>query len=101
MIVASSITIAETLPNSAVATCGTSVNLGIVTGILLISIVQTFSLPASPLDSNYLTTNGWKFCFMFPAITAVFNILMWHFLIKRDPIEQMIISNVADSELME
>jgi MFS family permease len=39
MIVASSITIAETLPNSAVATCGTSVNLGIVTGILLISIV--------------------------------------------------------------
>lgn len=39
MIVTSSLYIAQTLPNSAVSSCGTSVSLGIVVGILLISIV--------------------------------------------------------------
>ena len=100
MIVATSLYIAQTLPNSAVASCGTSVNFGIVLGILLISMVQSISLPG-PDSADYLTTSSWKFCFVFPIIPAVFNILMWHFWIKQDSIEQMIISNAMPSELLE
>jgi MFS family permease len=89
MIVTSSIYIAETLPNSAVSTCGTSVNLGIVGGIMLISIVQSLALPF-PLSPDYSTSTSWKFCFTFPIITAFIDILMWQFLIKEDAIEKLL-----------
>lgn len=90
MIVTCSIYIAESLPSSQVASCGTSVNFGIVLGILVISIVQSVSLPPAKNQSEYLTTNNWRIVFAFPICTCILNILMWHYFMKRDSIAFLI-----------
>ena len=62
---------------------GTSINFGIVIGILLINTVQTLVLP-DPTAEIVPFTNAWRWCFIVPGACAVIGEIMWLFIIKRD-----------------
>lgn len=85
-IVATSVFVAEIVPADKVKIYGTSVNLGIVVGLLITNVIQGESLP--PLDNIIAvqTTQLWRIGFGFPVINSLASILCCLLIAKKDTI---------------
>lgn len=83
-IVSCSVWMSETVPALKLGTIGTAVNTGIVTGLLVTSLIQGFTLPAATDTAAVDTTTSWRIGFLSPGIFAILNIGMWLTLINKD-----------------
>lgn len=76
-----SVFVAETIPNEKLDAVGTSINFGIVSGLLITSLIQGLSLPDAGQEVSPMS---WRIGFMAPGVFAVMSSLMWAFWIKSD-----------------
>jgi hypothetical protein len=75
----------ETVPASQLSFYGTSVNFGIVLGVLMAMIVQGMVLPTDPKEMQ--TTTAWMIVFAAPIFISLSNIWMWKYYLKFEPID--------------
>lgn len=85
-IVATSVFVAETAPASKLSIYGTSVNLGIVIGLLITNIIQGESLPVISDIPAVMTTQWWRFGFLFPIVNSLVSFACCMCLAKKDSI---------------
>jgi MFS family permease len=86
IIVSSSIYNKETLPASTLSYMGTSVNFGIVLGLLVSTIVQNLALPQKD-DADYYTTNAWIYPFIAPIVVSAVSMLSWLTAFRDESVE--------------
>lgn len=98
-IVSTSVFMSETVPALKLGIYGTSVNTGIVTGILVTTLIQGFSMPNIDDTDKVDSTTSWRIGFLSPGLFAVVNILQWVFLIRRDSLYFLIDKNEEESAL--
>jgi|LauGreDrversion4_2_1035121.scaffolds.fasta_scaffold302044_1 hypothetical protein len=87
LIVAGSIFLKETIPAEKLSTYGTSVNFGIVLG-LLVSICMQGALPTN--TQEMMTTGYWRLVLGAPVVTSLTNSIFWIVFIKYDSIDYCI-----------
>lgn len=88
---------AETIPAEKLSLYGTSINTGIVTGLLVTNLIQGFTLPDASDAVKVSATDAWRYGFLAPGIFAVVNMAMWALLLKRDSL-YFLIEQGSDQE---
>lgn len=78
-----SIFMAETVPPKYLGIVGSAVNCGIVTGILVATIVQSITVPPPGNEAAVAEClTCWRFNFCMPGIIAVLGIGLWYMLFR-------------------
>lgn len=76
---------AETLPGPNISSCLTAVSLGICSGYVLSSGLQSISLPPSG-SPDYLSSGSWRIGFSAPIFLSLINYAQLHFWIQGDSV---------------
>lgn len=84
-----SVFMAETVPANKLSVYGTSINFGIVTGMLLTTLIQGLTLPEVDSDAA-LSTLNWRYGFLAPAIFGAIDLLMWVLFIRSDALLHLV-----------
>lgn len=85
-IVATSVFVAEMVPADKVSIYGTSVNLGIVIGLLITNVIQGESLPPITDELAVMTTQWWRLGFGFPVVNSLLSFIFCISIAKKDTI---------------
>lgn len=85
-IVATSVFVAEMVPADKVSIYGTSVNLGIVIGLLVTNVIQGESLPPITDELAVMTTQWWRLGFGFPVVNSLLSFVCCLVIAKKDTV---------------
>lgn len=90
MIVASSIYLKETVPASKLSFYGTSVNFGIVFGLLVSITFQGLILPDPGDTVADETSHSWRYVMGAPVVICITNAIFWLIVLRFDSIDYCI-----------